>query len=235
MKESSMQKIEYIPIEKLKLNPDNPRVINKDQFVKLVDSVKKHPDYFETRPILVNKDFVIFAGNMRYRAAKEIGLKDVPVAIMDIPEERQREIMMRDNLLNGEWDWDVLANDFDFGELVDFGFEAREVEKLFDLVKEDEFDVDAEIKKITQPKVTYGDVWVLGKHRLVCGDATKEDEMSKIAVGERARLIFTDPPYSVDYKSPAGLGYDSTKFGGTGGKIFNDDKTPEEALEFSKR
>lgn len=121
-------KIEYIGVDKLKSHPDNPRLIKDEQFKVLCESIKANPDYFETRPILANKDGVIFAGNMRFAAAKEIGLKEVPAVIMDIPEERQREIMIRDNISNGNYNFDTLANNFEFEELVGWGFDKQELE-----------------------------------------------------------------------------------------------------------
>ena len=124
---SNMQKINYIAIDKLKSHPDNPRLIKGPQFEILCKSLEDNPDYFETRPILCNKEYVVFAGNMRLRAAKEIGLKEVPVAIMDISEERQRELMIRDNVQNGEWEMDVLANVFDDQELIDWGIDPVEL------------------------------------------------------------------------------------------------------------
>ena len=124
---SNMQKINYIAIDKLKPHPNNPRLIKGPQFEILCKSLKDNPDYFETRPILCNKEYVVFAGNMRLRAAKEIGLKEVPVAIMDIPEERQRELMIRDNVQNGEWEANDLANDFDYQELIDWGIDPAEL------------------------------------------------------------------------------------------------------------
>lgn len=122
-----MQKIEYIEIDRLKPHPENPRKMDDRQMDILCDSLKKNPDYFETRPILCNKDMVVFAGNMRMLAAKKIGLTKVPVCIMDIPEERQREIMIRDNRSNGTWDYDVLANQFEVAELSAWGFNDREL------------------------------------------------------------------------------------------------------------
>lgn len=118
------QKIKYLATESLKFHPDNPRLIKDQQFKTLCESIKTNPDYFETRPILCNKDLVVFAGNMRLRAALEIGLTEVPCAIMDIPEKRQREIMIRDNVQSGEWQSDILANNFDTGELIDWGIDA---------------------------------------------------------------------------------------------------------------
>jgi ParB-like chromosome segregation protein Spo0J len=117
-----MQKIEYIDVSELKPHPNNPRVIKDAAFATLCESIRKNKDYFETRPILCNKKKIVFAGNMRLAAAKKIGMKKVPVAIMDIPVDRQKEIMIRDNRAQGEWDWDKLANEFDQNKLVEWGF-----------------------------------------------------------------------------------------------------------------
>src|SRR3990167_6596186 len=156
-----MQQIEYIDIAKLKMHPNNPRVIRDAQFKILCDSLRINKDYFETRPILCNKDMVIFAGNMRYRAAKEVGIKQVPVAVMDISEARQKELMIRDNRQNGEWDFDALANNFEVSELVDWGFDEKELNIKFD-IEEDEV---PEVPKEAKSKL--GDIYQLGGH-VVC-------------------------------------------------------------------
>ncbi len=122
-----MQKIEYIKVGLLKPHPQNPRIIKDRQFEILCESIKKHKSYFETRPILANKDLVVFAGNMRLRAAIEVGLEEVPVAIMDISEEEQRELMIRDNRQNGEWDFSLLSATFENDELLAMGFEENEL------------------------------------------------------------------------------------------------------------
>lgn len=122
-----MQKIEYIDVEKLSVHPQNPRKIDEKQFEILCDSIRNNTEYFETRPILCNPQMIIFAGNMRFLAAKKIGLKQVPVAIMDIPEHKQKELMIRDNRQNGVWDFDMLANNFETKELTDLGFEKKEL------------------------------------------------------------------------------------------------------------
>ena len=116
-----MQKIEYLDINLLKIHPNNPRLIKDEQFKILCNSIKTNRDYFETRPILCNKDLIIFAGNMRCQAAKEIGLIQVPVAIMDISKERQDELMIRDNVQNGEWDIDKLTSDWPENNLKEWG------------------------------------------------------------------------------------------------------------------
>lgn len=113
--------VRYIPTSKLKHHERNPRFIRDNDFDRLCESIEKHPDYFEARPILCNPDHIVFAGNMRLRAAKKLGLRQVPCIVMDIPEERQRELMIRDNVNNGQWDADMLAADFEMPELQEWG------------------------------------------------------------------------------------------------------------------
>jgi hypothetical protein len=122
-----MQKIEYMAIENLIPHPDNPRKVDEHQMDILCQSITDNADYFEARPILCNKGFVVFAGNMRLMAAKNLGLKEVPVAVMDISEERQKEIMIRDNRSNGMWDFDILANKFEMPDLTKWGFNESEL------------------------------------------------------------------------------------------------------------
>lgn len=122
-----MQKIEYVKVGLLKPHPQNPRIIRDRQFEILCESIRKHKSYFETRPILCNKDMVVFAGNMRLKAAIEVGLEEVPVAIMDISEEEQRDLMIRDNRQNGEWDLSLLAATYENDELLAMGFEEVEL------------------------------------------------------------------------------------------------------------
>ena len=111
-------------------------------------------------------------------------------------------------------------------------FNELDVPELNVSVEEDDFDVEKELEAIEDPKSQPGDVYQLGDHRLMCGDSTKPEDVEKLMNGDKAKLIFTDPPYNVDYKSPSNLSYNSQKFGGTGGKIFNDNKSDEDALEF---
>lgn len=152
-----MQSIAYVPVEKLMTHPQNPRLIKDANFKKLCESIKVNPDYFETRPILANKDGVIFAGNMRYQAAKEIGMKEVPTAIMDISEDRQHEIMARDNISLGEYNFDVLGNTFNIEELTSWGMSKEELDRGFDIGGRDNTEADpaecsrcAELKKAVE-------------------------------------------------------------------------------------
>lgn len=120
--------MEYRKLKDIKLLDRNPRTIRDDDFKKLVQSIEANPDYFEARPLILSDrtgELVIIAGNQRYRAAKELKLKEVPTfLIKDLTEEREKEIIIRDNVSNGEWDWDVLANEWDVDQLEEWGVDV---------------------------------------------------------------------------------------------------------------
>lgn len=115
--------MEIRKISEVKLNPNNPRLIKDEKFKKLCQSLKDFPEMLNIRPIVVNKDMIILGGNMRYKAAKEIGLKEIPVTIADLTEDKQREFLIKDNTSGGEWDWKVLANEWDSEELEAWGLD----------------------------------------------------------------------------------------------------------------
>lgn len=115
--------MKYLPISEIQVNPENPRTIKNDKFKKLVNSIKEFPEMLEARPIVINKDFVILGGNMRYKAVVESGLTEIPVKIVDWSEEKQREFIIKDNVSGGEWDWDALAKEWDEGELEEWGLD----------------------------------------------------------------------------------------------------------------
>lgn len=111
-------------ISEIKLNPNNPRLIKDDKFEKLVKSIKEFPEMLDIRPIVVNSDMVILGGNMRFKACKEAGLKEIPVIVADnLTEEQQREFLIKDNTSGGEWDFEVLANEWDNEQLEDWGLD----------------------------------------------------------------------------------------------------------------
>jgi len=115
--------MELKKISDIKLNPNNPRLIKDDKFKKLVQSIKDFPEMLNIRPIVVNQDMIILGGNMRYRACKEAGIKEIPVIITDLSEEKQREFLIKDNTSGGEWDWDMIANEWDTEELIEWGLD----------------------------------------------------------------------------------------------------------------
>ena len=116
-----MQKIDP---KKLKLNPENPRTISKDKFQKLVQSMKDFPEMFEARPIVVRPDMMVLGGNMRLRAAREAGLKEVPIHVVGWDEAKQSEFIIKDNVSFGVWDWDLIANEWNPGDLNDWGLDV---------------------------------------------------------------------------------------------------------------
>ncbi len=120
--------MEYVPVSQLRKNPNNPRIIKDAQFNKLKQSISssKGKEFFEARPCIVsNGSKHIIAGNTRFQAAKDLGWKEVPVVYMDLTEEEEQEIIIRDNVSNGEWDWDMLANEWDQEKLEEWGLEIE--------------------------------------------------------------------------------------------------------------
>ena len=116
--------MKIVKISEVKLNPNNPRLIKDDKFKKLVQSIKDFPEMLNIRPIVVNQDMIILGGNMRYKACKEAGLKEIPIIITDLSEDKQREFLIKDNTSGGEWDWEVLANEWDTEQLEDWGLDV---------------------------------------------------------------------------------------------------------------
>ena len=116
--------IEKMKVSEIKNNPNNPRLIKDDKFKKLVQSIKDFPEMLEIRPIVINKDNIILGGNMRFKACIEAGLKDVPVKKVDLTAEQEREFIIKDNVSGGEWDWDLIANEWDTKELEDWGLDV---------------------------------------------------------------------------------------------------------------
>lgn len=178
-------------ISDIKANPNNPRIIKDDKFKKLVESVKNFPEMLELRPIVVNKDMIILGGNMRFKACKEAWIKEIPVIVADnLTEEQEREFLIKDNVSGGEWDWDILANEWDKDELeewwLDVTFDTVEPE-----AEEDDFEVDEGIKT----DIVLWDLFEIWPHRLLCGDSTNIDDVNKLMNGEKADMVFTDPPY----------------------------------------
>lgn len=113
--------IQIVPITQVKFNPNNPRVIKDDNFKKLVKSIKDLPEMGMVRPIVVNQDMIVLGGNMRLKAMQEIGMKEIPITIVDWDEDKQRQFIIKDNIGYGEWDFDMLANEWDELELNDWG------------------------------------------------------------------------------------------------------------------
>lgn len=142
--------VKITKISEVKLNPNNPRLIKDDKFTKLVQSIKDFPEMLDIRPIVVNADMVILGGNMRFKACKEAGLKEVPIIIADnLTEEQQREFLIKDNTSGGEWDFEMLSNDWDVEQLEDWGLEVPTFATDVDYSILDDDDVSGQLEDMT--------------------------------------------------------------------------------------
>ena len=190
--------IKKVNITEVISNPNNPRLIKDDKFKKLVKSIQDFPDMLNVRPIVVNTDMVVLGGNMRLKAIKEAGIKEINVDIVDWNEQQQKEFIVKDNVGYGEWDWDDLANNWDAEELTDWGLDIPNFDSNVLEAEEDDFAVpDGGI----ETDIVLGDLFEIGEHRLLCGDSTCSDTVAKLMNGEKADITFTSPPYNANAKS----------------------------------
>ena len=119
----TMTDVKVVKITEIKSNPNNPRIIKDDKFKKLVESVKTFPEMANVRPIVVNTDMVVLGGNMRLKAMKEAGWKEAPIQIVNWDEQKQKEFIVKDNVGFGEWDWSDIANNWEVGQITDWGLD----------------------------------------------------------------------------------------------------------------
>jgi DNA modification methylase len=188
---------------KIKLNPNNPRIIKDDKFKKLVQSIKDFPEMLDIRPIVVNKDGIILGGNMRFKACLEAGIKEPPFKVVDLTEDQQKEFLIKDNVSGGEWDWDALASEWDVEQLDSWGLDMPSVEVEELEAEEDNFDAP---EGGIETDIVIGDLFEIGEHRLLCGDSTDSDLIEKLLNGKKAELLLTDPPYGIGYAGSMQLG-----------------------------
>ena len=188
--------IKKVKIAEVKPNPNNPRLIKDDKFKKLVKSIQDFPDMLNVRPIVVNKDMVVLGGNMRLKAIKEAGIKEINVDIVDWNEQQQKEFIIKDNASFGEWAWDDLANNWDAEELSDWGLDIPNFDATVLEAEEDDFAVP---EGGLETDIILGDLFEIVEHRLLCGDSTDIDQVAKLMNAQKADMVFTDPPYGVSY------------------------------------
>ncbi len=217
--------MQLISIEKLVPYVNNARTHNAEQIMKLRSSLR---EFGFINPVIIDKEYNIIAGHGRVTAAKEEGIKEVPCVFVDyLTEAQKKAYILADNrmAMDAGWDEELLRVEIEALQAEAFdlsltGFDDKELSDLFKDdadVQEDDFDVDVELEKPTFSKT--GDVWTLGRHRLVCGDSTKADTFEVLMNGRKANLVVTDPPYNVNYE-------------GTAGKIKNDNLVDEKFYQF---
>ncbi len=223
----STSRFEQVQIDRLVPYARNARTHSKEQILQLRASLR---EFGFVNPVIVDKDLNIIAGHGRVAAAKAEGLTEVPCVFAEhLTDAQKRAYILADNrlALSAGWDEELLA--LEFGELKDLGFDleltgfdASEIEKLFagdgNDVEDDDFDLTAALEEAAF--VLPGDVWMLGQHRLICGDATDPATVKRLMDGRKANLVLTDPPYNVSFESASGL------------KIKNDSMKTERFYEF---
>jgi DNA modification methylase len=222
--------IQNVPINTVKANPNNPRIIKDDKFAKLVKSINEFPQMLNLRPIVVNDDMVVLGGNMRLKACKEAGLKEIPIIkASELTEQQQKEFIVKDNVGYGEWDWNDLANNWDAEQLQDWGLDIPGFDAEVIEAEEDDFAVpDGGI----ETDIVLGDLFEIGEHRLLCGDSTDSDQVAKLMNGQKVDMVFTDPPYgiSVVKNDMVGADFGVAKKGQY--KPIANDETKDVAQEF---
>jgi len=206
--------------------------ISNQAIKKLTESIKR---FGLVDPLIVNSapkrtNFII-GGHFRFKVAKDLGIKKVPVVFLDIPDiEKEKELNLRLNRNTGDWDFELLKS-FDIEMLLDIGFDETDLSDIWDehlFVEDDEFDVEEEISKIKVPEVRPGDIYRLDPHVLGCGDATDPSFISKLVGKSRPDMVYIDPPYNISLDYNSGIG---TK-GKYGGFYTRDNKTDEEYRDF---
>ena len=219
-------------LSQLKSNPNNPRLIKDDKFKKLVTSLREFPEMMEKRPMVcvTDTDGKIYplGGNMRLKALQELKYKEIPdswVMLADEwSEEKRKEFTIKDNVGFGEWDFDTLANEWDVGELAEWGLDIPnfELDEVLE-AEEDDFDVP---EGGIETDIVLGDLFEIGEHRLLCGDSTDSDQVARLMNGEKAELLFTSPPYNVG---------DNKIIPNSGGRKYNmcdDNMSEDDYFEF---
>lgn len=198
--------IKNVLVKDIKYAPYNPRKISDDVLSKLKRSIEEF-GYIE--PIVVNKRTMhVVGGNQRLKVLRQMGIGEVQSVIVDLDETHEKALNIALNKINGEWDLPALKDlllEIDTGEIDTeiTGFDMPEIEELMTQFhiegEEDNFNVDEAIEEIKEPTTKTGDIWLLGKHRVMCGDSTKIEDVERLMDGKKADSLITDPPYGVDY------------------------------------
>jgi hypothetical protein len=225
--------VQYVPVERLKPAAYNPRTHDKAAEEKLKDSIRR---FGMVDPIIANaaprRKNVVIGGHFRLQMAKSLGIAEVPVVYVNIPDiGREKELNLRLNRNTGEWDWKMLQ-DFDPALLSEIGFDAHDLGNIWDDVLEasdDGFDADEAAKAIRKPTTRRGDLFRLGDHFLLCGNSTDPKDVVRLMGKAKADMVYSDPPYGIALDYSKGIGTKG-KYGGS----ERDNRTPEEYRAFLK-
>lgn len=197
------------PVARLKPHPANPRTISRDALERLKKTLTADPEMLQARPLIALPDGTVIAGNQRLRAALELGWKTIPVATVDLDEQTARTWMLRDNAAFGDWDWAAVGDLLDGLDPELAGFAALDLDGIAAATeaRRGRPDPDVAPPAPVEPRSQRGELYELGPHRLMCGDATDQADVTALVAGRAARVLVTDPPYgvSVDHTWRDGL------------------------------
>lgn len=215
------------PIENLKKFDRNPRTISKEQFKILKEGIRKVGYH---HPIAIQPDGGIISGHQRAKALRDLGYKTIRVSVpsRELTEDEFRQMLVQANINNGEFDYNILTEDYSLDELVDFGMSEKELRGFYEEENSGLTDPDAVPDLLAEVVCQVGDVWILGNHRLMCGDSTKAEDVAKLLGAVKPHLCITDPPYGVEYDANWRNETDRANGKPIGaravGKVHNDDK-----------
>lgn len=181
----------------IKTNPNNPRILKDDKFKRLVKSIEEFPKMMKLRPIIVDSNNMVLGGNMRLKALQELKFKEIPgewvKQASELTEDEKKRFIIADNVGFGEWDYDLLASEWDENDLSDWGLYLPVFDSEILEAEEDDFEVP---EGGIETDIVLGDLFEIGEHRLLCGDSTDSDSVAKLMNGEKAEISFTSPPYN---------------------------------------
>lgn len=187
-------------LSEIKINPKNPRIIKDEKFNRLKKSIKEFPKMMELRPMVIDNDNMVLGGNMRLKALEDLKYDDIPdnwiKKASELSEEEIRKFIILDNASFGEWDWDELANEYEVEELKDWGVEVPAFFGQNEAV-EDDYEIPDEV--LTE--IIKGDLFEIGRHRILCGDSRNSNEIAILMKSQLADIVVTDPPYNTGMKA----------------------------------
>ena len=221
-KESTMniQKINILKLKPSEYNPRKDLQPEDEEYIKIKNSIL---EFGYVAPVIINADMTVIGGHQRLKVLKELGYEEIQCIVVDLDKNKEKALNLALNKISGEWDNDKLEailaelkeTDIDINVT---GFSNDEIDDILkDIIgsNEDDFDLEEALDEIEEPTTKVGDVWILGKHRLLCGDSTQQKDVTRLMNNQEADMLLTDPPYNVDYE-------------GTAGKIENDNMNETE-------
>lgn len=201
----NIQKINILKLKPSEYNPRKDLKPEDEEYQKIKNSIL---EFGYVAPIIINQDMTVIGGHQRLKVLKELGYEEIQCIIVNLDKNKEKALNLALNKISGEWDNDKLEQilaelketDIDMNIT---GFSNDEIDNILKDVlgsKEDDFDIEEALNEIEEPTTKVGDIWILGKHRLMCGDSTQKEQVKQLVNEQEADLLLTDPPYNVDYE-----------------------------------